>query len=114
MGEDREDVERAIGRPVSSYEVEPIDPHLRIHSITGGVFRVRTDDGDSCVVKVVRRSSDTTPDGLWGGDLHESGRNYWKREWLAFASGLLDTLPGRLRAPRTMLATEPSGSCASR
>jgi hypothetical protein len=37
-----------------------------------------------------------------------SHRNYWKREWLAFSSGMLDTLPGELRAPRTLLATEPS------
>ena len=37
-----------------------------------------------------------------------SHRNYWKREWLAFDSGLLDALPGRLRAPRTLLTTQPS------
>jgi hypothetical protein len=35
-----------------------------------------------------------------------SHRNYWKREWLAFDSGLLDSLPGQLRAPRTLLTTE--------
>lgn len=100
------DLERALGRRVSSYDVEPIDAHLRIHSITGGVFRVRA-EADSCVVKVVRRSTDATPDGLWGGDDDVRGRNYWKREWLAFASGLLDHLPGLLRGPRTLLATEP-------
>ena len=107
MDVDGADLERAFGRPVSSYDVEPLDPHLRIHSITGGVFRVRA-DGDSCVVKVVRRSTVATPDGLWGGDEAVSGRNYWKREWLAFDSGLLDHLPGRLRAPRALLTTEPT------
>jgi len=100
------DVQRALGPAVSSYDVEPLDPHLRIHSITGGVFRVRTNVG-SCVLKVIRRSTDATPDGLWGGDDEVHGRNYWKREWLAFASGLLDNLPGLLRGPRTLLATEP-------
>ena len=103
----REEVERALGRAVSSYEVEPIDPQLRIHSITGGVVRVRTDIG-TCVLKVVRRSGEATADGLWGGDDDVSGRNYWKREWEAFATGLLDDLPGRLRAPRT-IRTEQRG-----
>jgi len=101
----RDDVERAFGRAVSSYDVEPIDPQLRIHSITGGVYRVRA-DGDTAVVKVIRHATSATPDGLWGGDAEVSGRNYWKREWLAFDSGLLDALPGRLRAPRTLLTTE--------
>ena len=107
MNIDRTEVERAFGRAVASYDVQPLDPHLRIHSVTGGVFRVRTDVG-SCVLKIVRRTSDATPDGLWGGDEDVSGRNYWKREWLAFATGLLDQLPGLLRGPRTLLATEPS------
>lgn len=104
---ERADVERALGRAVSSYDVEPIDPHLRIHSITGGVLRIRTDVG-SCVVKIVRRAPGATPDGLWGGDDQVDGRNYWKREWLAYDSGLLDGLPGLLRAPRSLLTTEPS------
>jgi hypothetical protein len=90
---------------VSSYDVEPIDPHLRIHSVTGGLFRVRA-DGDSVVVKVVRRGVDPDPGALWVSGEDASHRNYWKREWLAFASGLLDALPGRLRAPRTLLTTE--------
>jgi hypothetical protein len=103
----RGDVERALGRPVSSYDVEAVDPDLRFHSVTGGVFRVRA-DGTSLVVKVVRHGHDDDPGGLWVAGADPSHRNYWKREWLAFDSGVLDALPGRLRAPRTLLTTRRS------
>jgi hypothetical protein len=103
---DPEDLERAFGHPVPSYEVEPIDPHLRIHSVTGGVYRVRADAG-SLVIKVVRHGADATPNLLWQAGTEVAHRNYWKREWLAFDSGLLDSLPGHLRAPRTLLTTQP-------
>src|SRR3954468_5681377 len=104
---DPADLSRAVGRPVTTYDVQAIDPHLRIHSVTGGVYRV-TGDGFSLVVKVVRHGTGATRDGLWGADADETGRNYWKLEWLAFDSGLLAALPGRLRAPRTLLTTEPA------
>lgn len=106
---DPAEVEQAFGRPVASYDVEAIDPHLRIHSVTGGVYRVRAGN-DSLVVKIVRHGTDATPDQLWQAGSEESHRNYWKREWLAFDSGLLDSLPGRLRAPRTALTTQPGDS----
>lgn len=102
---DPADLRHVFGRSVSSYEIEPIDPQLRIHSVTGGVYRVRAGE-DSCVVKVVRRGVDGTPDGLWVSGADAGHRNYWKREWLAFDSGLLDLLPGQLRAPRALLTTE--------
>ena len=99
------DLRSVFGRDVASYEIEPIDPHLRIHSVTGGVYRVRAGD-ESCVIKVVRHGVDSTADGLWQSGAAENHRNYWKREWLAFDSALLDSLPGRLRAPRALLTTE--------
>jgi hypothetical protein len=101
---DPTDLSLAVGRRVTSYDVQPIDPHLRIHSVTGGVYRV-SGDGFSLVVKVVRHGTGATRDGLWGADSEETGRNYWKREWLAFDSGLLSSLPGGLRAPRCLLTT---------
>jgi hypothetical protein len=104
---DLDDVSRAFGRPVSSYAVEAIDPHLRIHSVTGGVYRVTADD-ESLVIKVVRHGEDDDPGGLWVSGDDPAHRNYWKREWLAFDSGLLGALPGDLRAPRTLLTTAPS------
>jgi hypothetical protein len=101
----------AFGRSVSSYDVEAIDPELRIHSVTGGVYRVRAGD-QSRVLKIVRHGVDSTPDQLWQSGADESHRNYWKREWLAFDSGLLDSLPGQLRAPGTALTTQHSdGEC---
>src|SRR4051794_20971040 len=108
---DPADLSRAVGRPVATYDVEAIDPHLRIHSVTGGVYRV-SGDGFSLVIKVVRHGTGSTRDGLWGADAEEHGRNYWKREWLAFDAGLLDRLPGKLRAPRTLLTTQRTpGEC---
>ena len=103
---DPDDLARAFGRPVSSYDVEPIDPELRLHSVTGGVYRVRA-DGRTAVLKIVRFGTDADPNALWVSGAEPTHRNYWKREWLAFDSGLLDELPGRLRAPRTLLTTQP-------
>ena len=99
------DLEAAFGRKVTSYEIVPIDPHLRIHSVTGGVYRVSAGN-DSLVVKIVRHGEDETPDQLWQSGADESHRNYWKREWLAFDSGLLGSLPGQLRAPGVALTTQ--------
>ena len=108
---DPADLARAIGRRVATYDVQAMDPHLRIHSVTGGIYRV-SGDGFSLVVKVVRHGADATPDGLWGAGADPGHRNYWKREWLAFDSGLLGSLPGRLRAPHCLLTTQHSeGEC---
>jgi hypothetical protein len=102
---DPADLAEVFGRPAGDYTVEPVDPHLRIHSVTGGVYRVRA-GGRSAVLKVVRHGSAATPDCLWGADADVGARNYWKREWLAFDTGLLASLPGRLRAPEVLLTTE--------
>jgi hypothetical protein len=104
---DEADLARAFGREVSSYTVTPIDPDLRIHSVTGGVYRVAA-DGASVVIKIVRHGEDPDPNALWVSGAEPSHRNYWKREWLAFSTGFLDALPGELRAPRTLLTTEPN------
>jgi aminoglycoside phosphotransferase (APT) family kinase protein len=98
---------RAVGREVTSYSIEPIDPQVRIHSVTGGVYRIRGEDF-SLVLKIIRNGHDADPDGLWVSGSQESHRNYWKREYLAYCTGLLDALPGELRAPRTLLCTERS------
>ena len=103
----RAELERALGRRVSSFDVVPLDPELRLHSVTGGVFRV-TADGESLVVKVVRHGQDDDPGGLWVAGADVAHRNYWKREWLAFDSGLLASLPPGVRAPRALLTTQPS------
>jgi hypothetical protein len=104
---DRHDLARAVGHAVGEFVVTPIDPDLRLHSVTGGVYRVDWDEA-SLVVKVVRNGHDEDPGALWVSGATADHRNYWKREWLAFDSGLLDSLPGQLRAPATLLTTEPA------
>jgi hypothetical protein len=107
MRVDPAELNRAVGYDVGEFVVTPIDPDLRLHSVTGGVFRVDWDEA-SLVIKVVRHGHDDDPAALWVSGATPEHRNYWKREWLAFDSGLLDDLPGQLRAPRTLLTTEPA------
>jgi Phosphotransferase enzyme family len=101
------ELSRAVGQEVTAYTIDAIDPGRRVHSVTGGVYRVRG-DGFSLVIKIVCNGSDADPDGLWVSGTEPAHRNYWKREWLAYGTGLLDALPGELRAPRTLLTTEVS------
>jgi hypothetical protein len=117
----RDDVHRAaatlLGRSVTdlTFTADAVDPELRIHSVTAGVLRVRgRADGEefSIVVKQTHNTPDTDPHALWGSGAHDTHHHYWKREWLAYASGLLGDLPGRLRAPRLLLATEPAEGVA--
>jgi Phosphotransferase enzyme family len=116
-----DDVRRAaatlLGRPVTdlTYTAASVDPELRLHSVTAGVLRVRgTADGNdfSMIVKQTHSATDADPQALWGSGADETHHHYWKREWLAYSSGLLADLPGRLRAPRLLLATEPADGMA--
>lgn len=117
-----DDVRRAaaasLRREVSGldWSAAAIDPELRIHSVTGGVLRVRgRADGDpfSVVVKTTQHGVDADPQALWVSGSEPGHRNYWKREWLAYTSGLLGALPGRLRAPELLHATEPADGVAT-
>jgi hypothetical protein len=117
----RDDVHRAartlLGRPITdlTYTVDAVDAELRLHSVTAGVLRVRGQaDGEefSIVVKQTHSATDADPHALWGSGVDDTHQHYWKREWLAYASGLLADLPGRLRAPRLLLATEPAEGVA--
>ena len=107
MDIDPAELAQAVGHEVSDFTVEEIDPDLRFHSVTGGVARVRG-DGFSLVVKSVTNGGDAESDELWVSGPDPSHRNYWKREWLAYSTGMLDALPGELRAPRSYLTTEPT------
>ena len=117
----RDDVHRAaetlLGRPVTdlTYTADAVDPELRIHTVTAGVLRVRgSADGEafSMVVKQTHSAAGADPHALWGSGADDTHHHYWKREWLAYAGGLLTDLPGRLRAPRLLLATEPADGVA--
>jgi hypothetical protein len=92
----------------------PVDPALRLHAVTAGVLRVRgsADGADFSLIVKQTHSAPADPSALWGSGADEAHQHYWKREWLAYASGLLGGLPGRLRAPRLLLATEPAEGVA--
>jgi hypothetical protein len=117
----RDDVHRAaaalLGRTVAdlTFTATAVDPELRIHSVTAGVLRIRgSADGEdfSIVVKQTHSAPDADPQALWGSGADDTHHHYWKREWFAYSTGLLAELPGRLRAPRLLLATEPADGVA--
>jgi hypothetical protein len=77
---------------------------------TFGIWRVAT-ESDSAVLKVVG----DRPGGhsSWPASPDPSHPYYWRREALAYTSGLLDRLRGGLRAPACRAAVErPDGSVA--
>jgi hypothetical protein len=69
---------------------------------TAWVWRVRT-AGDTAILKVVRH--DPAGNERWPASEDESDPYYWRREPLAYSSGLLGALDG-LRAPRCRLCRE--------
>jgi hypothetical protein len=69
---------------------------------TAGVWRVRTDN-DAAILKVIRH--DPFGNERWPSSEVESDPYYWRREPLAYSSGLLDGLEG-LHAPRCRLCRE--------
>jgi len=107
-----EAVRQDLRRPsieLADWIVEPIS-HEKIIDTTGGLFRLSglgRDGPDSrpwdLVLKVVKDPKDwgQVP-GYWA---------YWKRELLAFQSGLLAELAGAVRAPRSygVVETEEGG-----
>ena len=115
-----DDVRRAVaallGRKVRdiSFTADAVDPQLRYHSVTAGVLRVRgrADGEDFSMVVKQTHSAPADPQALWGSGADDTHHHYWKREWLAYACGLLADLPGRLRAPRLLLATRPADGIA--
>jgi hypothetical protein len=93
--------------PVS---VEPM-AHAVVATATAGMSRVRAADGRSAVVKVLAHAPGG--DGNWRSGGAVDHWYYWRREALAYGSGLLATLAGGLRAPVCHLVAErPDGSVA--
>lgn len=109
-------VGEALGLP--SFQIEdwlctPLTGHIS-NPATGGLYRVLGSGRQnklvrhwSLILKIVHLAEDT-PQG-WGTDLLHFG--YWKREVLAYQSGILEDLSTSLRAPRCLGVTEqPDGS----
>jgi hypothetical protein len=109
-------VQQIWGRPVQdilNWKIEKFGGGAAEHTGRGlGVYRVagsaRADSDEapwSAVVKVVGPS-----DRVDNNDPANSG--YWKREVLAYQSGVLEQLPGNVIAPRCYAIQElPNGEC---
>ena len=111
-------VRRALGRPAARLvSVGPPQPLTDLAAVTnpmsGGVFRLRgvaVDRGEempwSVILKVLRSPAGwIAPDGaVVTPEMAEDGTsfNYWRREALAFQTGLLAELPPGVAAPRCL------------
>ncbi|HMC79867.1 MAG TPA: hypothetical protein VKO35_04885, partial [Acidimicrobiia bacterium] len=68
-----------------------------VASATAGIWRF-TDDSWSVILKVLRHQAGGSP--RWQSGEDEDHWYYWRREALAYSSGLLAHLARPLRAPR--------------
>ncbi len=109
-------VRKALGLPtlrVDEWRCTSLVGHIS-NPATGGIYRVRGSSRHndelkpwSFILKIVHLAEDA-PQG-WGTDLLHFG--YWKREALAYQSGILGDLGPNLRAPRCFEVVEqPDGS----
>src|SRR5207247_1470218 len=77
---------------------------------TAGLWHVSA-GSDSAVLKVIQLSS--TGDSRWPAEPDPGHPYYWRREALAYESGLFERLEGGLRAPACRAVVErPDGSVA--
>jgi Phosphotransferase enzyme family len=93
-------------RAVAAASAGPADPHRMAceqifddatASATVGIWRF-ADDGWSAILKVLRHRAGRSP--RWQSGEEEDHWFYWRREALAYSSGLLARLTAPLRAPR--------------
>lgn len=108
---------RSATADVTEWRWEPLRASLgsSLGLATGGLYRVSglaqerhsTPAEWAAVLKVVRPPRGTRHDA----DARDPGHwAYWNREPLAYASGLLDDLPGGLTAPRCLGMSEETGA----
>jgi hypothetical protein len=105
-------VRRALGSDtveVGTWEARPLSAGF--NEVTGGICRVRatgTDRGRPVDYALVLKTCRDPGAALEGG---LRAPHYWKREYLAYASGLLEALPPGVQAPRCFGAEErPDGT----
>jgi hypothetical protein len=97
----RDEVALALERDPGPFTVTSI--HEAVPSGTGGLWRVGG-DGWSLVRKLVRHSDQGSPNWLTGEAIDHW--YYWRREVLAYTSGLTASFSGGLRGPRLCAAVE--------
>ena len=90
------ELDAVLGKGEPAREVESLRP--RSFASTVGVWRVRG-SSRTAVLKLIRLGA--APLLRWPSDSEPSEPYYWRREALAYESGLLDGLDG-LRAPRLL------------
>jgi len=85
------------------WQVKPLENKL-VNPVSGGVFKVTGHSGSgdtgverSAILKILKARNR-------GDNPHDW--NYWKREALAYQSGLLENLPGGLKAPHLLGVVE--------
>ncbi|HKH03734.1 MAG TPA: hypothetical protein VKA65_01120 [Acidimicrobiales bacterium] len=85
--------------------------HQVVASATAGLWRVRAGDRRA-VVKVLTPTAGAGSE-RWRSGVHAAHWYYWRREADAYASGLLASLSGGLRAPAChLVAARPDGTVA--
>jgi hypothetical protein len=86
--------------------------HNPINEATGGIWRVRR-GGETAVVKLAVPPRGTADRPDWETSADPRHWNYWKRELLAYRSGLADEAFAGVRAPALLDAVDrPDGSVA--
>jgi hypothetical protein len=102
LGELAQVVEDLTGSPVSGrWRSKKIyDP---VASASAGIWRV-SGEGWSVVLKVVHHGQDGHPN--WKSSADQDHWYYWKREVLAYRSGLLESFEGGLRGPACLAVFE--------
>ena len=109
-------VRRALGAPeaeVETWRAEPL-PYRVINRVTTGLYRVggtaRAGGQTYPWTLFLKELRHLPPDA--GSSFNPSDDpahwNYWRREALVYQSGLLDTLPPELAAPRCYAVSEPA------
>lgn len=89
--------------PVSGVGGSPLSGGLGLYRLAGFAEAAGQVHPWSVIVKVVSGSNSTDPNGTYQ---IPSAWNYWKREILAYRSGILTELSGNLIAPRCYGVTE--------
>lgn len=95
------ELEQILGHSPGDFVVDSV--HTPVAGASAGVWRVRGDDW-SLVLKLVRHGAGAHENWQSGDD--EEHWYYWRREPLAYESGLLASLGGQLRPPQCRLVTD--------
>ena len=99
-----------FGAGTDPSRVSAVQVYEPVASASTGIWRVRAGD-DSAILKVIAHSD--AGHRNWRSGTDPGHWYYWRREALAYETGLLESLPGGLRAPtHRLVANRDDGSVA--